>query len=177
MRRALHNEWSMKRLCSVIACSVFAAAQPAPKQVPPPGIAISAQDRADLEAGLAHLRASTAKLGSNPLLPDVLIYQEAVRFALEDNEFYRPDEVAKARKLLQEGEDRAAQLAAGKAPWTTATGLVVRGYISRIDRSVQPYGLVTPPSYSPLAPHRWRLDAWFHGRSETLTQLAFLSDR
>ena len=130
-----------------------------------------------MQAGLDHLRASIAKLKSNPLLPDVLIYSEAVRFALEDNEFYKPDEVSKARALLQQGEDRAAQLAEGHAPWTTATGLIVRGYISKIDRSVQPYGLVIPPSYSPTAPHRWRLDAWFHGRSETLTQIAFLSDR
>ena len=77
----------------------------------------------------------------------------------------------------KQGEERAAQLAAGQAPWTTATGLVVRGYISKIDKSVQPYGLVVPPSYSPNAPHRWRLDTWFHGRDETLTQVNFLTDR
>ena len=56
-------------------------------------------------------------------------------------------------------------------------GLVVRGYISKIDRSVQPYGLVVPASYSPTAPHRWRLDAWFHGRNETLSEVNFLADR
>jgi hypothetical protein len=166
----------MKRL----GCLLFAAtlaAQNAPKLVPPPGIEVSAQDRAELQAGLDHLRASIAKLKNNPLLPDVLIYQEAVRFALEDNEFFKIDEIAKARTLLKQGEDRAAQLAEGQSPWTTATGLVVRGYISKIDRSVQPYGLVVPPSYTPRAPHRWRLDAWFHGRSETMSQVAFLSDR
>jgi hypothetical protein len=53
----------------------------------------------------------------------------------------------------------------------------VRGYISKIDRSVQPYGLVVPPSYSPTAPHRWRLDAWFHGRNETLSEINFLAGR
>src|SRR5262249_59989712 len=31
--------------------------------------------------------------------------------------------------------------------------------------------------YSPTAPHRWRLDAWFHGRNETLSEVNFLSDR
>ena len=40
--------------------------------------------------------------------------------------------------------ERASQLRDGKAPWTTATGLVVRGYVSKIDGSVQPYGLVVP---------------------------------
>ena len=85
--------------------------------------------------------------------------------------------MAKARTLLQHGEERARELAEGHPAWTTATGLVVRGYISKIDQSVQPYGLVVPPSYSPNAPHRWRLDAWFHGRSETLSQVNFLADR
>src|SRR5581483_1131443 len=61
--------------------------------------------------------------------------------------------------------------------WTTATGLVVRGYISKIDQSVQPYGLVIPASYSLNLPRRWRLDLWFHGRNETLTQINFLADR
>ena len=42
---------------------------------------------------------------------------------------------------------------------------------------MQPYGLVVPPSYSPNAPHRWRLDTWFHGRNETLSEINFLADR
>src|SRR6185369_3630069 len=101
----------------------------------------------------------------------------AVRFSLQYNEFFKPAEIAAAKVLLQQGEERAAQLAAGQAPWTTATGLVVRGYVSKIDKSVQPYGLVVPPSYSPTAPHRWRLDTWFHGRDEALTQVNFLTAR
>jgi hypothetical protein len=157
-----------------LAC---AFAQPTIKSVPPAGIEIAAAERAELHASLDHLRAATAKLTKNPLLPDVLIYQEAVRYALEYNEFFKPDEVAKARLLLQRGEERAADLAQGRAPWTTLTGLVVRGYISKIDHSVQPYGLVIPASYSPTAPHAWRLDAWFHGRNETLSEVNFLADR
>src|SRR6185436_15900745 len=91
--------------------------------------------------------------------------------------FFKPAEIGAAKTLLAQGEERAAQLAEGKAPWTTATGLVVRGYVSKIDKSVQPYGLVMPASYSPTAAHRWRLDTWFHGRSETLSEVNFLSDR
>jgi poly(3-hydroxybutyrate) depolymerase len=159
----------------VVALAQTPARQPKP--LPPPGIEISAQDRAELQAGLDHLRAEIAKLKTNPLVPDVLIYSEAVRFALDYNEFFNANEVAKARTLLQHGEERARQLADGHPAWTTATGLVVRGYISKIDQSVQPYGLVVPPSYSPNAPHRWRLDTWFHGRNETLTQVNFLADR
>jgi Prolyl oligopeptidase family len=167
----------MTRMPCLLLAAAAAFAQPALRPVPPPGIEVPAADRADLQAGLDRLRSATARLHANPLLPDVLIFQEAVRAALEFDGFYKADEFAKARALLREGEERAQQLAEGHAPWTTATGLIVRGYVSKIDRSVQPYGLVVPPSYSPTAPHRWRLDAWFHGRGETLSEVNFLTDR
>jgi dienelactone hydrolase len=147
------------------------------KPVPPPGVEVPANDRAELEAGLARLKAATEKLKGNALLPDVLIYQEAVRVALQYGEFFRADEIAKAKALLRTGEERARLLANGESPWKHATGLVVRGYISKIDKSVQPYGLVVPASYTPSAPRRWRLDAWFHGRNETLSEVNFISER
>jgi hypothetical protein len=167
----------MRRLSGVLLFAVAAVAQPTIKPVPAVGIEVPSADRAELEAGLAHLRASIDKLKSGPLLPDVLIYHEAVRYALQYNEFFKPAEIAAAKTLLQQGETRAAQLAEGQAPWTTATGLVVRGYVSKIDKSIQPYGLVVPPSYSPTAPHRWRVDAWFHGRDEALSEVNFLTAR
>ncbi|TMQ33000.1 MAG: hypothetical protein E6K70_15520, partial [Planctomycetota bacterium] len=82
-----------------------------------------------------------------------------------------------AKTLLKQGLDRARQLHDGKAPWATATGLVVRGYVSKIDGSVQPYGLVAPASYHPGTPYEHRLDAWFHGRGENLTELNFIAGR
>src|SRR3954468_5379749 len=170
----------MRPIYCIAAFSLAALAQPARtpiKPVPPLGVEVPAPDRAELEAGLERLKAATGKLKGNPLLPDVLIYQEAVRYALQYNEFFKPDEIGKAKVLLQKGEERARQLAEGQSPWRSATGLVVRGYISKIDKSVQPYGLVVPASYSPTAPHRWRLDTWFHGRSETLSEVNFLADR
>ena len=167
----------MRTLFLLLSAVLAAWAQSAPKAIPPPGIVVPAADRAELEGALARVDAATARLAGNPLLADVLVFREAVRFALEYDEFFKPAEVAAARRLLTQAEERAAQLAAGQAPWTSATGLVVRGYVSKIDGSVQPYGLVVPPSYSPTAPHRWRLDLWYHGRNETLSQLNFLTDR
>ena len=167
----------MRTVSGVLLFAVAAVAQPTIKPVPAVGIEVPAADRAELEAGLAHLRASIDKLKAGPLLPDVLIYHEAVRYALQYNEFFKPAEIAAAKTLLQQGEARAAQLAEGQAPWTTATGLVVRGYVSKIDKSIQPYGLVVPTSYSPAAPHRWRVDAWFHGRDEALSEVNFLTAR
>lgn len=151
--------------------------RPAMRPIPPAGVEVPAADRTELENGLRRLKTAMEKLKDNPLLPDVMIYHEAVRYALQYNEFFKLEEVFKAKLLLQHGEERARQLAEGRAPWTTATGLVVRGYVSKIDRSVQPYGLVIPASFAPNTAHRWRLDAWFHGRGETLSEVNFLTER
>src|SRR4029079_2268634 len=93
-----------------------------------------------------------------------------------DNEFFAVAEITHAKELLAEGHGRAEQLAKGEAPWTKTTGLVVRGYVSKIDGSVQPYGLVIPESYTPIGGHKFRLDVWLHGRSENLSEVNFLSD-
>jgi len=155
------------------------------RPVPPPGISIDDADRAQLQAGVEALGKDIEQLRQDlkgkpallELLPDVQIFHNAVRYALTYNEFYNPKEPALARKLLAQGAERARQLRDGKAPWTTATGLVVRGYQSKIDGSVQPYGLVVPPTYQANSPYEHRLDIWCHGRNEKLTELAFLNER
>jgi dienelactone hydrolase len=155
------------------------------RPIPPPGIVVPAPERAELEAGVAALgrEIDTLRqdLRSRPallaLLPDVQIYYSAVRYPLTYHEFQNPREFAVARALLKQAHERADELRNGRAPWNTATGLVVRGYVSKIDGSVQPYGLVVPASYQPNTPHRYRLDTWFHGRAEYLTELNFLHDR
>ncbi len=164
-------------LLTTIALAQQPAQQSTVKPIPPAGVEVPAADRTELENGLRRLKTAMEKLKDNSLLPDVMIYHEAVRYALQYNEFFKLEEVFKAKLLLQHGEERARQLAEGKAPWTIATGLVVRGYVSKIDKSVQPYGLVIAPSFAPNTTHRWRLDAWFHGRGETLSEVNFLADR
>jgi hypothetical protein len=155
------------------------------RPVPPPGIKISASERTILESGIAQLgqeiESLRGALKSKPklleLLPDVQIYHNAVRYALVYDEFYRTNEIDVANRLIQQGLDRAQALRRGEAPWTSATGLVTRGYLSRIDGSVQPYGLVVPGSYQTNSAHPFRLDAWFHGRGENLTELSFINER
>ncbi len=155
------------------------------RRVPPPGIAISTADRAELEAGVAQLGQEIDSLRASlkgkrdllGLLPDVQIYYNAVHYALAYDEIYKTNEVRVARELLKEGTERGQMLRDGKPAWTNATGLIVRGYVSKIDGSVQPYGLVVPPTYRADSPAPYRLDAWFHGRGETLTELDFLNGR
>ena len=178
-------------LCLLLVASTALADGPSDNQadkvrrVPPPGIKISEADRTELtertvklaqqiEALRGELKAKPALL---QLLPDVEIYHKAVDWALRYDEFFKTNETSSARALLTLGSDRAQSLRDGAAPWLTATGLVVRGYVSRIDGSVQPYGLVVPASYRANTPHQHRLDFWFHGRGETLSELDFIFGR
>jgi len=148
------------------------------RPIPPAGVAVPEPDRVGLKAGLEILQREIADLPAQvnlkpamlELIPDVQIYEKAVRYALDYNEFFNVREIPVATELLKRGMERAHALRNGKAPWTTATGLVVRGYFSKIDGSVQPYGLVVPESYQAKSPYRYRLDLWWHGRGETLSE-------
>ncbi len=153
------------------------------KPIPPAGIEVPEGERDDLEDGLKKLKTAIDELAqkkdarTQELLPDVMIYHKAVNDALTYHEFFKPQEINTAKSLLNDGLARAEQLKRGEAPWTTATGVIPRGYVSKIDGSVQPYGLIVPESFTPTGPHRWRLDLWFHGRGEVLSEVNFLEDR
>lgn len=159
------------------------------RPIPPKGVAIPEAERKTLEEGVAQLgkeieglkTALKGKANLLALLPDVQIYYNAVHYALKYDEFLNPKnvegDIKVAKAHLKSGMDRAASLKEGKAPWTTATGNIVRGYVSKIDGSVQPYGLVVPPTYKTDYPHQYRLDFWCHGRGETLNELTFLQQR
>jgi pimeloyl-ACP methyl ester carboxylesterase len=155
------------------------------RPVPPKGINIPAAERTELQSGVDGLAKEIESLKSEllgkpnllALLPDVQIYHNAVRYALAYDEFFRAREATAARELLNQGRERASQLRQGSSPWNTATGLVARGYVSKIDGSVQPYGLVVPDSFRPETSGRYRLDIWCHGRGETLSELNFIDGR
>jgi hypothetical protein len=150
------------------------------RPVPPPGVEVPAEARTELEEKLKALdvRIQAIRRSKNPskdLLPDVEIYWRAVHDALAYGEFFTDKEIDAAKKLLQTGMERAEQLVVGQSPWAKQTGLVVRGYVSRIDQSVQPIGLVIPETYT--GDKSVRLDIWLHGRGEKLSELAFLQQR
>jgi pimeloyl-ACP methyl ester carboxylesterase len=172
--------WLLAGLCDASAQTV----PPIPR-MPPKGLPVPAGVRSELVRAVEELdreiKGLEVGLKSKPalleFLPDVQIYYNAVEYALADDIFYRTNDFSAARKLLEEGRERAQLLRDGKTPWNTATGLVVRGYVSRIDGSVQPYGLVVPASYKAGETNSNRLDFWFHGRGEKLSELTFISER
>src|SRR5260221_1485861 len=124
------------------------------RRVPALGIEAPEAERQALTQKLDSLRQAIGEVRSGKppariveLLPDVEIFHRAVHEALAHREFFNEKELPVARELLEQGLERIRLLAAGEAPWTGQTGLVVRGYVSRIDGSVQPYGLVVPETY------------------------------
>jgi dienelactone hydrolase len=153
------------------------------RPIPEPGIEVPADRAAAMREQLAALQGKIAEVRATSdssklaLLPDIMIFERAVRCALDYQEFFDPKEFDKADALLLEGLKRADQLEAGKPEWVTQKGLVVRGYISRIDNTVQPYGLVIPPTYAIDHSVPTRCDIWFHGRGEKLSEVNFLWDR
>ncbi len=194
----------MKRLLPLLLLTATALAQtPQPqllKRVPPPGISITAADRVDLTSRVEALGKEVAALekalAGKPemlaLLPDVLIFHKAVDWALRYDEFFAPNQVAIAKQQLEMGKTRAAELRAGKPSWNAITGadgkptadgkdklpaLVVRGYKSKIDGSIQPYGVVLPEDYKPGETKLRPLHFWCHGRGEKLSELDFINGR
>ena len=155
------------------------------RPVPPPGISIADEDRRRLSDEVARLgariEAVRGELTQKPNLlrrmADVQIFHKAVDWALRYGEFFQSNEVATATQQLRTAWARLDALAAGQTPWLTQTGAIALGYVSRIDNSIQPYGLVVPSSFAPNTPHRFRLDFWFHGRGEKLSELAFIAER
>ncbi len=155
------------------------------RRVPPPGIPIPAALHEEMAAGAQRLGTELLSLRQSlsnqpallALLPDVQIFHKSVDWAFRYEEVFRTNEFDAARHQLNEGFLRVAALRSGKSPWTSQRGLVVGGYRSRIDGSIQPFGLVVPDSWEPGSGRRHRLDFWFHGRGEQLSELAFLSDR
>lgn len=150
--------------------------------IPPPGMELSADQKQELEAAIdrlaARLKEARGKLVEErllALLPDVEVLLKGASYALTNGEFYSPSEVQAALDQLKLGGARLDELLAGKPSWTAAKKLVVRGYRSQIDDSVQPYGLVIPEELDLAKP--CPLYVWLHGRGDKLTEVAFISQR
>lgn len=153
------------------------------RQIPPPGIDLPLDVGKALLDGAAALKDKIAAIRAGKdekakgLIPDVEVFWRAVDGALRFNEFGDPKEFDVARKLLAEGNARADALAKGEAPWTKQTGLVVRGFRSKLDDTVQPYGLLIPDDYRFDGEVPVRCDVWLHGRFEKQCELQFIQMR
>lgn len=173
------------------------------RPIPPPGIDIDAATREALAWRCKAVRAQWESMVNRDLAADhkssqtaehpftieslsseILVFPRAVELALEFGQFYRPNELELASQLLDEAAHRIDIVERG-GNWAEVVGLsgsselrtIIGGYQSVIDGSYQPYGLVVPRGMNPAETRSRRLDIWFHGRGETLSELSFLSQQ
>ncbi len=138
---------------------------------------ISSRERGQLERELKSLRDRLARLRAKArpdLLADAEIYAKAITWALRYDVTLTAADAGLLKRALQRGNERAAALEAGRHPWTQRKGKVVRAFVSAVDGSVQPCGVIVPARYDPRRPTR--LDVVLHGstRPAGMSELHFL---
>ncbi|MBM3460134.1 MAG: hypothetical protein FJX77_16565, partial [Armatimonadetes bacterium] len=112
-----------------------------------------------------------------PRVADAAVFLHIAEMAEKLSLYTNAAQVGAVLRGLETGLERCRLLEQGEAPWTTQPGRTLRGFVSRIDGSIQPYGLVLPAGYRPqsggiregTAP---RLDVVLHGRGPT--EVSFL---
>ncbi|MDQ2901118.1 MAG: prolyl oligopeptidase family serine peptidase [Acidobacteriota bacterium] len=135
-------------------------------------------ERQQIQAKTAELGRSLdalAKSGvDDALLADVGIYRKAAEWIMRyEDEFFTKAFLANTAAALDTGIERAKELSARKPSWPGRKGRLTRAYRSRVDGSLQPYGLLIPESYDGSKPVR--LDVVLHGRGNTLNEVSFIA--
>lgn len=162
------------------------------RAVPPAGIEIAPEVRQELLARIEAVRQQLAELDlSDQAQGLVEVFPRAVRMTLDTNMFYSAGDVQSAHQILDEAERRIqcfsqtpnlAHVLGLSNESTDAPQLIVGGFRSRIDDSIQPYGLEVPANFgteqfSSARQQPLRLDVWLHGRSEKVSEVGFLKQR
>lgn len=115
---------------------------------------------------------------------DVEVFAKGVEWCLRHQEFH-PSRKADSpspwikycETALSTGLERAEALKAGNRPWSDTTGSTIRGYVSRVDGSVQPYALSLPDGITSAEPgHRFPLHVKLHGRGGTRNEVRFFEE-
>lgn len=126
-------------------------------------------ERRALDARLMRLDASA------DLKADARIYLKAVEWALRYESKLDVKDMTLVRQALRHARGRIDRLAEGKADWPARVGRLARGFLSAVDGSAQPYGLIVPVRYD--GQRALRLDVVLHGstRPTGMSELRFLS--
>lgn len=159
--------WTIAGWLFLAACHSMGAEQPIP---------LSDDLRQQLERDVQVLGNALHSLGSSASSDqrsDAQLFHKGLVWALRYETAFSSNEVALMQKSLARGQQRVAALIAGKAPWAARQGKVLRGFISAVDGSTQPYGVVIPQGYD--GTRAMRLDVVLHGSSRPhgLSELRF----
>ncbi len=158
----------MRPLALLLLLPLVAVAQPpdfpAPKTFPPDEATLT-----KIKDKTAELKKATEKITD----PDVLVYLKAAEWIVKHGEWFTDKSAAQTVAVLDAGLERAK---AKKPTWLDVRGkAVIRGYRSKVDRSVQPYSVLFPDDFDPKK--KYRLDVVLHGRDATLTEVKFIAGK
>ena len=158
------------------------------RPIPPVGIELGDATRQRLLEAADSLARAVAAVpeASDADRAEVLVFARAVRLAVEDRFLYEQKEIEQAERLLDYARKRLGMLAQGRrgprlvddaAGAPGKPRLTVGGFRSRIDGSIQPYGLVLPADFDLSDTTPRRLDVWLHGRGEKVGEVQFMHQR
>lgn len=109
------------------------------------------------------------------LLNDAAIYAKAAEWILRFREFPKPVYEEQLQQVLAEGRRRSELLEQGREDWNLRVGTSIRGYVSAVDGSVQPYAITLPDGVDPQSGDRWPLHIVLHGRADQMNEVNFIA--
>jgi dienelactone hydrolase len=160
------------------ASPVVAPQSPAAATPPDPAaIAASAAELEQLRNAIESLksRRELQTASGEALLADVRVYEKAAAWMLRFNEFPKPDALDRLRAVLAEGKRRVERLQAGQPDWHLRPGTSIRGYVSAIDGTHQPFAVTLPAGVEPASSKRWPLHVVLHGRADDMNEVSFIT--
>ncbi|QDV19542.1 Prolyl oligopeptidase family protein [Gimesia panareensis] len=140
-------------------------------------VPLTTEQRQTFDQGLQTLQESLQALGDRPAsdIADASIFSKGLQWALLYDQQFSPRDIALMKRAIVRGKQRIEALAANKKTWSTRKGKLALGYVSAVDNSVQPYGVIVPENYDPAQPIR--LDVVLHGSSRPvgMSELRFIA--
>ena len=106
---------------------------------------------------------------------DAAIFEKGLSWALRYDREFTPADIGLLEKAIRRVGERLPQVQRRNPTWIARRGKLALGYVSKVDGSVQPYGLIVPKSYDPEK--RIRLDVVLHGstRPVGMSELKFMA--
>ncbi len=162
----------MNRAVLLLPLLASTAVLPATAQTwpaPPPSQTLTAEQLAQIQQRRETLLARVRLLAEqrNVHTADAAVFLHTATIAEKLGLYTKKDHAAQVAAVvrgLELGIERADLLVRNERPWAQKPGRSLRGYLSRVDGSVQPYGVVLPANYDPTSKTKLRLDVVLHGR-------------
>lgn len=133
---------------------------------------LSREERAAFDAELKSLQISLQELPAD-CRADAAIFAKGLQWALDYDEQFTTADIELLQTAAVRCRQRVADLASHRS-WISRRGRLVLGFVSAVDGSIQPYGVVVPRNYDASRPIR--LDVVLHGsqRPVGMSELRFI---